>query len=89
MGWVKPALQVQFWWDVLPGADVEKAGHCWQTPSPDPALNWLAPHPVHAPPSGPMKPALQAHPVILSLAAGELESAGQLLQQSTWTFFKS
>ena len=64
-------MHVQFWWAVLPGADVEKAGHCWHAPSPDPVLNWLASQLMHGPPPGPEKPELQVQATAATLAAGE------------------
>ena len=41
-----------------------------------------APHAVHVPPSGPDQPTLQVQLLKAVLCAGELESAGQLLQLS-------
>jgi hypothetical protein len=48
-----------------------------QAPSPAALLYSPAPHAVHAPPSAPVQPALQVQFVILMLAIGESELAGQ------------
>ena len=44
---------------------------------PTPALYLPAPHCVHAPPLGPVYPALQTQAVMAPLAAGEVLEAGQ------------
>ena len=79
----QPALQVQLLTAVLCSGELDFAGQLLQLSAPNTFLYLPSPHGPHVvPPSAPDQPALQVQFVILMLAIGESELAGQYWQRS-------
>ena len=62
--------------ELLPGGESDPVGHVTHPPSPLPSLYLPAAHASHAPPSGPVKPAMHLHSVTLALPSPETEFDG-------------
>ena len=77
---VKPALQVQSVWTVLPWGEFALLGQLVQVPAPDVLLYLPAEQLVHNPPSGPLEPMLHVHALTVVLPLGDVDCEGQVVQ---------